>query len=109
MKEIRTKQELDEILNSGDSKLVLVKIFGDFCQPCKILGRTLLDIEGAYTNDYIFLEANGELADDQLIGSLSIFNLPTIVIFKNGEELYRRSGLLTREQLTNLLNELKNK
>lgn len=108
MKEIKTKQELDEILGSS-SKNILLKVGAPWCNPCRILGRTLLDIEGGYTNDYIFLETDGELADDQLIGSLSIFNLPTIVIFKNGEELYRRSGLLTREQLTNLLNELKDK
>ena len=109
MKEIRTKQELDEILNSGDNKLVLVKAWAGYCQPCKTLGRTLLDIEGGYANDYIFLGLDCEESDEDLVSWLGVFNLPTVVIFKNGEEVFRRSGLLTRDQLTNLLNELKNK
>lgn len=109
MKEIRTKQELDEILNSGDSKKTFIKIGAPWCAPCGKIQRTILDIEGGYPNDYIFLEVDADESDEDLVSWLSVFNLPTIVIFKNGEELYRRSGLLTRDQLTNLLNELKNK
>lgn len=109
MKEIKTKQELEEILSSGDNKAVLVKIYADWCQPCKLLGRTLLDIEGAYTDDYIFIETNADEAEDTLIGRLGVYNLPTIVIFKGQDEIYRHSGLLTRAQITSLLSELKNK
>lgn len=108
MKEIRTKQELDEIINSGNNKMVLAKIYADWCQPCKLLGRTLLDIEGAYTDDYVFLEVNAD-ESDELIGRLGVYNLPTIVIFKGQDEIYRHSGLLTRAQITSLLLELKNK
>lgn len=109
MKEIRTKQELDEILNSGDNKLVLLKAWSDYCQPCKILGRTLLDIEGGYANDYVFLGLDCEEGDDDVVSFLSIFNLPTIIIFKKGEEVFRKSGLLTRAQLTSLLDNFKGK
>ena len=109
MKEIRTKQELNEILNSGDNKLVLLKAWAGYCQPCKILGRTLLDIEGGYANDYVFLGLDCEEGDDDVVSFLSIYNLPTIIIFKKGEEVFRKSGLLTRAQLTSLLDELKSK
>lgn len=107
MKEIRTKQELNEILGSGKS--AFIKIGAPWCNPCKTLGRTILDIEGGYIEDYDFYEVNADEADEDLVSWLSVFNLPTIVIFKNSEEVFRRSGLLTRDQLTNLLNELKNK
>ena len=109
MKEITTKQELNEILNSGDNKLVLLKAWAGYCQPCKILGRTLLDIEGGYANDYVFLGLDCEEGDDDVVSFLSIYNLPTIIIFKKGEEVFRKSGLLTRAQLTSLLDELKSK
>lgn len=109
MKEIKTKQELDEILGSGDNKMVLAKIYADWCQPCKVLGRTLLDIEGAYTDDYVFLEVNADEDEDTLIGRLGVYNLPTIVIFKGQDEIYRHSGLLTRAQITSLLDNFKEK
>lgn len=109
MKEIRTKQELEEILNSEDSKRIFIKIGAPWCGPCSQIQRTILDIEGAYTNDYIFLETNADEAEDTLIGRLGVYNLPTIVIFKGQDEIYRHSGLLTRAQITSLLSELKNK
>ena len=53
MKEIKTKQELEEILNSEDSKRICIKIGAPWCGPCSQIQRTILDIEGAYTDDYI--------------------------------------------------------
>lgn len=108
MKEIRTKQELEEILSSGDSKKICIKIGAPWCGPCGQIQRTILDIEGGYSNDYTFLEVDADQSDD-LVSYLGIYNLPTIVIFKGYEELFRRSGLLSRLQMTNLLDELKNK
>ena len=107
MKEIRTKQELDEILNSGDNKRIFIKIGAPWCNPCKQLQRTILDIEGGHTNDYMFFEVDVDESDEDLVSWLGVFNLPTIVIFKNGEEVFRRSGLLTRPQLTQVLDEHK--
>lgn len=109
MKEIRTKQELDEILSSENNKKIFIRVHADWCAPCQVLGRTILDIEGGYSNDYLFLEVNVDESDEDLVSRLSVFNLPTIVIFKGYEELFRRSGLLSRLQMTNLLDELKNK
>ena len=109
MKEIRTKQELNEILSSGNSKKICIKIGAPWCGPCSQIQRTILDIEGGYTGDYDFYEVDADEADE-LVSRLSVFNLPTIVIYdKKGEEVFRRSGLLSRLQMTNLLDELKNK
>ena len=104
MKEIRTTQELNEILGSGKS--AFIKIGAPWCGPCGQIQRTILDIEGGYTGDYDFYEVDADQSDE-LIGRLSVFNLPTIVIYnKKGEEVFRKSGLLSRLQLTNLLNDL---
>ena len=108
MKEIRTKQELDEILNSGDNKKICIKIGAPWCGPCSQIQRTILDIEGGYTGDYDFYEVDADEADDELVSRLSVFNLPTIVIYdKKGEEVFRKSGLLTRAQLTTILDNFK--
>ncbi len=106
MKEIRTTQELNEILGSGKS--AFIKIGAPWCNPCKTLERTILDIEGGYTGDYDFYEVDADEADDELVSRLSVFNLPTIVIYdKKGEEVFRKSGLLTRAQLTTILDNFK--
>ena len=35
MKEIRTKQELDEILSSENNKKIFIRVHADWCAPCK--------------------------------------------------------------------------
>ena len=106
MKEIKTKQELLDTLNNS-SKPVFVKIGAPWCAPCGQIQRTLLDIEGGYANDYEFFEVDSEEAEDSLIGFLAVYNLPTIVIFKGQDIIFRHSGLLTRPQLTQILDEYK--
>lgn len=108
MKEIRTKQELDEILNS-ESRKVFAKTGTSWCNPCGQLQKIILDVEGAYLNDYLFVGIDCDESDDDLINLLSIYNLPTIIVFNGHEELYRRSGLLTRAQLTTILDNFKQK
>ncbi len=110
MKEIRTKQELDEILSSENNKKIFIRVHADWCAPCQVLGRTILDIEGGYSNDYLFLEVDADEADDDIVNNLGIYNLPTIILYnKKGEEVYRCSGLLTKPQLASILNDYKNK
>lgn len=106
MKEIKTKQELDEILGSS-SKNIFLKVGADFCNPCKLLERTILDIESGYSNDYEFLEINTEEADEALVSYLAIYNIPTSIIFKGGAEVFRHSGLLNRITLIQVLDKFK--
>ena len=105
MKEIKTKQELTDVLS--DSKPIFVDIFAPWCGPCKTLGRTILDIEGGYANDYEFLSINTEEANEDLVSYLAIYNIPTSIIFKGGAEVFRHSGLLNRITLTQILDEYK--
>lgn len=106
MKEIKTKQELTDALGN-DSKPVFVKVGAPWCAPCGQIQRTLLDIEGGYANDYTFISIDTEQADEDLVSYLSVYNLPTIIIFSGQDIVFRHSGLLTRPQLTQILDEYK--
>lgn len=108
MKEIRTTQELNEILGSGKS--AFIKIGAPWCNPCSIMSKTISNIEGDYIEDYNFCEINADEADDDIVNNLGIYNLPTIILYnKKGEEVYRCSGLLTKPQLVSILNDYKDK
>lgn len=79
------------------NKPVVVDYFADWCQPCKSISpifeavsRQIPDATFAKVN----VDENNQLASDQ-----GIMNLPSIVIYKNGEELDRIVGLQTEQQL----------
>lgn len=100
MKEIKTKSELGENVKSGVS---LIKVGATWCAPCGVTQRNIESIEGNYSN-VKFLEIDADEADDNLVSYLSVFNLPTIIIYKNSEEVYRQIGLMNKNQLTETLN-----
>lgn len=98
--EIKTKEELDEITKSGVS---LIKVGASWCGPCNVTQKNIEGISDNY-KDVKFLDIDSEEADEELVSYLSVFNLPTILIFKDSEQVYRHVGLMNRAQLTTELN-----
>ena len=79
-------ETFDDIIK-GD-KPVLVDFFATWCGPCKVLSPTV--------------EALGkELADknEALATQLRIQSVPTLIIFKKGEIVWRSSGVMDHGSL----------
>lgn len=99
--EIKTKEEFIESTKEGIS---LIKVGATWCGPCNVTQKNIESIDDDKYEDVKFLDINSEEADDELVGYLSVFNLPTILIFKNSEQVFRHIGLLNKNQLTEILN-----
>jgi thioredoxin 1 len=98
--EIKTKAELEENIKNGVS---LIKVGAAWCGPCNVTQKNIEGISDNY-KDVKFLDIDSEEADEELVSYLSVFNLPTILIFKDSEQVYRHVGLMNRAQLTTELN-----
>ncbi len=89
MKEIRA---LDEI----GGGYWLVDFYADWCQPCRMLSPVLEDIEKDFPS-VTFAKHNVDTSD--IAESLSIFSIPTVILFRDGEEVDRFIGALDRETI----------
>jgi len=90
----------DEFTKDG---VVLVDIFAEWCGPCKQIAPIVDDISIEYQDR----AKVGKLdADDnsELVAKLSIRNIPTILIFKDGEIVEKTVGMVSKAQLAELLN-----
>jgi len=79
----------DEMIN--ENKLTVVKFFGVWCGPCKVLAPALESIVGNYP-DVNF----GEVDIDQNISLAQkegIRGVPAVIFYKNGNVLDRLVGL----------------
>ena len=94
-------QNYDTFTETG---LVLVDIFTNWCNPCKVIGPLVDQISYEYKEKSLSV---GKLdADDskEIIQKLGIRNIPTLLLYKNGEIVERNTGMVTKEKIEELIN-----
>lgn len=91
-----TKDNFDaEVAKS--KKPVVVDFWAEWCGPCRLLGPVFEALSGEVT-DVKFAKLNVD-ENQELSSQYGVMSIPTIVLFKNGEEVDRAVGALGKEQL----------
>jgi thioredoxin 1 len=91
-----------EILN--DEKPVLVDFFAEWCGPCKTMApelKKLVDSHGELVRVIkVDVDKNPEAA-----AHFGIQGVPTLILFKGGRQLWRKSGAMSAGQLSAVLSQ----
>lgn len=90
----------DKIIESN--KLVLVDIGASWCPPCRKMEPVLNEIKKQYVNELTFLTVDGG-TDIDVMKHVQFETLPTYIIYKNGKEVWRKSGIVTPSEFQNVL------
>lgn len=88
-------QNLDEYLAAD--KPLLVDFWAEWCGPCHKIGQVLSVIEEE-TDDINIVKVNIDKAQE-LTDKYNIYALPTLVFFKEGKEVTRKTGVQTKDHL----------
>ena len=94
--------EFEELYTSG---VVLADFFSATCGPCKMLSFVLNDVEKALGDKISILKVNFD-QNKELTEKFEVKGYPTIIIFKDGEEVKRLTGLQQKPALIKALEEL---
>ncbi len=77
---------------------VIIDFWAEWCMPCKTISPTVNEVaeefRGKITVGKINVDENTELAAD-----LMVMNIPTLVFFKDGVEIERAVGILSKKEL----------
>lgn len=93
------KENFDEIINSNVP--VLIDFYADWCGPCRMVGPIIEEI--AEERDDVIVGKINVDNDPELAERFNVFNIPTIVVLKDGEEVDRLMGARPKAQILSLL------
>ncbi len=85
-----------------NNKIALVYISAPWCGPCKVLSPVVENVSTELT-DINFGKLN---ADDnrEILTELGVRNVPTLILYKDGEIVNKHVGSLQKETLLNFIN-----
>ena len=96
MKNITKDNFIQEVLESPIP--VLVDFYADWCGPCKML-TPILEQVGAQVGDSVKIVKINTDAAQSLAMQYGVSTIPTLILFKNGEEISRCSGFMNKNDI----------
>ena len=89
-------------------KPTLVDFFATWCQPCKMMHPVLEQVKATLGDRIRIIKVNVD-RHQQIAAVYQIQSVPTLMLFQNGEMLYRQSGAMSRNEVLALLDPFMNK
>lgn len=77
----------------GEGKLMMVDFWADWCGPCRMLGPLIEDLAVKYEDKAVVGKVNVD-EEQELAIRYGVMSIPTVIFFKDGEEIDRKVGVM---------------
>mgnify|MGYP001319221145 FL=1 len=81
---------------------VLVDFHADWCAPCKIMNPILKSIKKKFGDQLKIIKINVD-NNQQVSNKFQVKGIPTFILFKNSEILWKQSGVINESSFTEIL------
>ena len=97
--------KFNELIQS--EKPVLIDFYATWCGPCQMLSPILKEVKDSLGDRVSIIKIDVD-KNQEIAATYQVRGVPTILLFQNGKQLWRQSGVLSKEQLIQVLVEKTN-
>ena len=98
---MKRMEKLNEIING--SQLTLVDFFATWCGPCKMMHPVLEQLKEEMGDSLRIIKIDID-KNEALMEQYRIQSVPTLMLFRKGDELWRQSGAMSLSDLKKVVN-----
>jgi thioredoxin 1 len=95
----------DTIIKS--EKPILIDFFATWCGPCKTLGPILKQVKDSLGDRITILKIDVD-KNQQISSQYQVRGVPTMILFQSGKQLWRQSGVLSKDEIIKTILEKSN-
>ncbi|RJP59161.1 MAG: thioredoxin [Candidatus Auribacter fodinae] len=99
--EVTAENFQEEVLESNTP--VLADFAAEWCNPCKRLAPIITEVAREMTGKLKVVHIDIDTTSD-VASQYDILSVPTLILFKNGEEAARNIGLIAKQNLVDFIN-----
>ncbi len=92
----------DEMIHSD--KPVMVDFFATWCGPCKVMAPVLKEVKDAVGDAASIIKVDVD-KNQASARQFEVQGVPTFILFKNGKQVWRQSGVIPKATLIKIINE----
>ncbi|MFT6797147.1 MAG: thioredoxin 1 [Maribacter sp.] len=94
------KSSFSEIIDSDTP--VLVDFYADWCGPCKMLAPILKQVKDEMGAAIKIVKIDVD-KNQSIASKYQVRGVPTMLLFKNGKQLWRQSGVLQKHAIVQVV------
>ena len=94
------KSSFDKIIDSETP--VLIDFFADWCGPCKMLAPILTQVKSDLGDKIKVIKIDVD-KNQSLAAKYQVKGVPTMLLFKNGKQVWRQSGVLQKNDVIKVI------
>jgi thioredoxin 1 len=84
--------------------ILLVDFFAEWCGPCKMMAPVLEQVKAAVGEKAKIVKIDVD-KNPSISQQMQIRSIPTMVLYKDGKQVWRHSGVASKAQLEQLIQE----